>query len=93
MTRTYEYEGFTLEISVEADFSIGAKRLAQRRPGFIAVVRIFQACSPVSALTPLRLGEAGGRPFTTEADAEMGGYSAARKLVDDVFCRDMRDVA
>lgn len=86
MTRTYEYEGFTLEIAVEADFAVGAKRLAQRRPGFIAIVSIFPASSPISTLSPIRLGEAGGRPFATEADALMGGYSAARKLVDDVFC-------
>lgn len=88
MTRTYEYEGFTLEISVEADFAIGANRLAPRRPGYIAIVRIFQSSSLVSPLSPLRFGEAAGRPFTTEADALMGGYSAARNLVDDVYCRE-----
>ncbi|WP_321889657.1 hypothetical protein [Paraburkholderia bannensis] len=90
MTRIYEHEGYTLEVSVEADLAIGAKRLAQRRPGYIAVVRIFQASSPLSPLSPLRFGETAGRPFSTEADALMGGYSAGRNLIDDVFCHEVR---
>lgn len=88
MTRRYDYEGFTLEISVESDFTIGAKRPVQRRTGYIAIVRIFQASNIVSTFSPLRLGETGGRPFTTESDALMGGYSAACKLVDDLFCHE-----
>ncbi len=88
MTRIYDYEGFRLEISVEADFASGAKQLAQRRPGYIAVVRIFQSSGMLATFSPLRFGETGGRPFTTEADALTGGHSAARKLVDDLFCCD-----
>ncbi|TDG03226.1 hypothetical protein E1N52_35655 [Paraburkholderia guartelaensis] len=90
MTRSYDYEGYTLEVSVQSDFSIGAGRLAQTRPGYVAVVRIFQAGTPVAVFSPLRFGEAGGRPFSTEADALMGGLSAARKIVDDLFCHDRR---
>jgi len=85
MTQTYQYEGFRLKIAVEAELAIDASRLAQRRPGYIAVVRIFPGASAISAFAPIRLGEAGGQAFATEADAMMGGYSAARKLVDDVF--------
>lgn len=88
MMRTYDYEGFTLQITAEADFTIGAKRPASGRHGYVAVVRIFQASSAVATFSPLRFGEAGGRPFATEADALMGGYSAACKIVDDLFCRD-----
>lgn len=88
MTRSYDYESFTLEISVESDFSIALKKLEPRRPGYVAIVRIFQAANTVAVFSPLRFGEAGGRPFATEADALMGGYSAARKIVDDLFCHD-----
>ncbi len=88
MTRSYDYEGFTLEISVESDFTIGAKQRSECRIGYVAVVRIFQASSTVATFSPIRFGEAGGRPFTTEADALMGGYSAACKLVDDLFCHE-----
>ncbi|WP_321916574.1 MULTISPECIES: hypothetical protein [unclassified Paraburkholderia] len=88
MTRSYDYEGFTLEIAVESDIRIGPARAEPIRPGYVAVVRIFQAASTVAVFSPLRFGEAGGRPFATEADALMGGYSAARKIIDDLFCQD-----
>jgi len=88
MTRSYAYEGFMLDISVESDISIGPNRREPTRPGYVAIVRIFQAASTVAVFSPLRFGEASGRPFATEADALMGGYSAACKLVDDLFCHD-----
>ena len=85
MTRSYDYEGFTLKISVESDIRIGPDRREPTRPGYVAIVRIFQAANAVAVFSPVRFGEAYGRPFETEADALMGGYSAARKLVDDLF--------
>jgi len=88
MTRSYDYAGFTLEISVESDISIGLHRREATRPGYVAVVRIYQKANAIAVFSPLRFGEAGGRPFTTEADALMGGYSAACKIVDDLFCHD-----
>ncbi|WP_233888731.1 hypothetical protein [Paraburkholderia flagellata] len=88
MTRSYDYEGFTLEISVESDFSIGLKKPEPAKPGYVAVVRIIQATNTVAVFSPLRFGEVCGRPFATEADALMGGFSAARKIVDDLFCHD-----
>lgn len=90
MTRTYDYEGFTLEVAVEPDVSVGLNRRerAQTHPGYIAVVRIFPAGYAVAVFSPLRFGEAGGRPFATEDAALMGGYSAAYKMVDDLLCHD-----
>ncbi|MEX3843393.1 hypothetical protein [Paraburkholderia sp. BR10882] len=85
MTRSYDYEGFMLEIAVESDVSTGPNRREPTRPRYVAIVRIFQAASAVAVFSPLRFGEAHGRPFATEADALMGGYSAACKLVDDLF--------
>jgi hypothetical protein len=37
----------------------------------------------MAMFSPIRLGEAGGGPFSAEADAPLGGYSAARRIVDD----------
>jgi hypothetical protein len=90
MMRIYKYEGFTLEVSVESDFSVEPGRREGRpaHPGYIAVVKIFQAGNTVAAFSPLRFGELGGRPFATEIDALIGGYGAARKIVDDLFCQD-----
>jgi len=83
-----DYKGFTLEVSVESDIYIGANRLEQRRPGYLPVVPIFQAANTVPVSSPLRFGEAGSRPFATEADALTAAYSAARKIVDDLFYLD-----
>ncbi|CAE6772276.1 hypothetical protein M0D68_18835 [Paraburkholderia sp. SEWSISQ10-3 4] len=84
MTRTYEYHGYTLVVAVESDLSsqLGG---AAACVGYVAIVRIFQADNAVAMFSPLRFGEAGGLPFVTEADALMGGYSAARRIVDDLF--------
>jgi hypothetical protein len=41
----------------------------------------------MAEFSPLRFGEAGGHPFVTEADALMGGYSAARRIVDDLVVK------
>ncbi|MGF6575036.1 hypothetical protein ABH945_007165 [Paraburkholderia sp. GAS333] len=87
MNRTYEYEGFTIQVGVESDFSWQQSPAPARRTGFVATVRVFQAGHAVALFSPLRFGDTGGRPFTTEADALMGGYSAARKIVDDIFSR------
>jgi hypothetical protein len=88
MTRSYDYEGFTLEISVESDVCIGPNRREPKRSRYVAVVRIFHKADTVAVFSPLRFGEARGRPFASEADALMGGYSAACKIVDDLFCHD-----
>jgi hypothetical protein len=90
MTRTYDYEGYTLEISAEAEVKTGAnfREAVWARTGYVAIVRIFRAQTTVAMFSPLRFGEAGGRPFASEADALMGGFSAASKIVDDLSCHD-----
>lgn len=88
MTRTYGYKGFTLQVAVESDLWSGATKRASAQAGYVAVVRICEAKSPVLRLSPLRLGEAGGQPFDSEADALNGGYIAARTIVDDLFGQD-----
>lgn len=85
MTQTFEYHGFTLVVDVEA--GVGWERNTSPSPktGYVSTVRILRAGVPVALFSPLRFGDAGGRPFATEADALTGGYSAAQKIVDDLF--------
>jgi hypothetical protein len=85
LTRTYEYHGYTLVVAIESGFKWRLVGGNAARGGYAAIVRIFQAGNAVSVFSPLRFGETGGRPFATEADALMGGYSAARRIVDDLF--------
>lgn len=85
MIRVYEYSGFSLEVDVEAH-SAGQRDFAvSHRHGFVATIRIFRAGDAVAFFSPLRFGEAGGRPFRTDVDALMGGFSAACKIIDDLF--------
>jgi hypothetical protein len=91
MTRTYEYNGFTLQVAVESGFCSRPTECPSAHPGYIAVVRICEADSAVPRLSPLRLGEAGGHPFDSEADALNGGYIAARTIVDDLFGQDFAE--
>ncbi|BCZ84855.1 hypothetical protein [Paraburkholderia terrae] len=91
MTRTYEYNGFTLQVAVESGFCSRSTDCPSAHPGYVAVVRICEAGSAVPRLSPLRLGEAGGHPFDSEADALNGGYIAARTIVDDLFGQDLAE--
>ena len=85
MTQTFEYQGFTLVVDVEADIGWERNASPTRRAGFVSTVRILRAGTAIALFSPLRFGDAGGRPFVTEAEALMGGYSAAQKIVDDLF--------
>ncbi|TDG03713.1 hypothetical protein E1N52_33595 [Paraburkholderia guartelaensis] len=85
MSRSYEYLGYTLEVSVEVDFLMAQGKRNCSEPGYVAVVRVFKSGTSIALISPLRFGESGGRPFANEADAIMGGFSAGRKIVDDLF--------
>ncbi|SDR61745.1 hypothetical protein [Paraburkholderia tuberum] len=89
MTQTYEYNGFTVQVAVESGLRSRPTERASAHPGYVAVVRICEAGSAVPRLSPLRLGEAGGHPFDSEADALNGGYIAACTIVDDLFGQDI----
>lgn len=83
--RTYEHHGFTLEVSVESDFTFRPADRAAVRSGYVAVVRVLQAGHVVATFSPLRYGDVAGRPFNTEVDALTGGHDAASKIVDELF--------
>jgi hypothetical protein len=51
----------------------------------VVTVTIERTGTPVAIFSPLRLGDSGGRAFSTQGEALMTGYSAARRLVDDLF--------
>jgi hypothetical protein len=85
MNCTYQYQGFDIEVAVEADFNWRGGRTATGEVGYVAVLRICKAGAAVAVFSPLRFGESRGKPFLSEADALMGGYSAGRRIVDDLF--------
>ncbi|MCX4157600.1 MULTISPECIES: hypothetical protein [Paraburkholderia] len=81
MNRTYHHQGFDVEVAVETDFNWQAGRSG----GYVAVVRICKAGGALAVFSPLRFGESQGKPFFSKTDALMGGYSAGRRIVDDLF--------
>ncbi|WP_063900496.1 hypothetical protein [Burkholderia stagnalis] len=85
MMRTYGHHGFTLEVSVESDFTFRPVDRTAMHAGYVAVVRVLQAGHVVATFSPLRYGDVAGRPFNTEVDALTGGHDAASKIVDELF--------
>jgi hypothetical protein len=85
MSHTYHYQGFDIEVAVETDYTWKPGRSAMARMGYAVVVRISRAGSAVAIFSPLRFGDSPGKPFFSEVDALMGGYSAGRRIVEDLF--------
>lgn len=85
MSRTYQYQRFDVKVDVEADLYWKSGCTPTREVGYVAVVRICKAGAAVAVFSPLRFGESHGKPFLSEGDALTGGYSAARRIVDDLF--------
>jgi hypothetical protein len=85
MPQTCEYNGFTLQVAIESDFHPRSPH-CDNSPGFVAVVRICDLGTSLSRFSAIRLGEAGGRGFPSEAEALRGGLIAAQRMVDDLLC-------
>ncbi|MFX1676495.1 hypothetical protein PWR63_30300 [Paraburkholderia sp. A2WS-5] len=85
MYRSYEYHGFTVEVSVDVDvIRIGASVETRAAPGYVPVVTISREGKAMAAFSPLRFSGTCCNPFATEIDALMGGFSAGRQIVDDL---------
>ncbi|MCP3708830.1 hypothetical protein M3I54_17850 [Paraburkholderia sp. CNPSo 3274] len=82
MNRTYEYRGYAIRVGVEANGTIPLERLEIERPRYAAVVSIV-AIDERALPSPLKIDNAAGLPFSSDIDALMGGYSAARRLIDE----------
>ncbi len=85
MIHAYQYYGFDIAVGIETDFSWKGVRGASATVGYVAIVRISKAGSGVALFSPLRFGESQGKPFISEIDALMSGYSAGRRVVDDLL--------
>jgi hypothetical protein len=82
MNRTYEYRGYTIRVGVEANGTIPLERPEIERRRYTAVVSI-ESNNALSFPSPLKIDNAAGLPFNSDIDALMGGYSEARRLVDE----------
>lgn len=85
MMHAHQYHGFEIAVAIETGFSWKGVRGASATVGCVAIVRISKAGSGVALFSPLRFGESQGKPFFSEIDALMSGYSAGRRVVDDLL--------
>ena len=85
MKRTYDYRGYAIHVGVEADGAVPLERSPVERPRYAAIVRIEanENVSPPSSA--VKISNAAGLPFASDIDALMGGYSAARRLIDELL--------
>lgn len=88
MIRRFEYQCFTIEVAVQADFTLQRKSGLAPGIGYVAIVMIRRSGARVAAFSPLRLGDAGGRPFQSHSDALVAGHDAGMRIVDDVYVAD-----
>jgi hypothetical protein len=88
MVRVYQYKGFTIAVAVESDSSSTLQGERTSIP-YLAEVTIERTGTPVAMFSPVRLGDSGARAFSTEGDALMTGYSAARRIVDDLLAAEI----
>jgi len=85
MSRIYQYHGFDIAVAVETAFSWKGTRGVPASVGYVAIVTISRTGAAVAVFSPLRFGESQGKPFISEIDALMSGYSAGRRVVDDLL--------
>ena len=84
MDRTFNYRGYAITVCVEADFTLRPHGRSCEDVGYVPVIRIADMPEVTDETSRIRLGDAGGNPFSSEADAMFTGCSAARRIVDDL---------
>ena len=85
MNRIYTYKGFEVAVDLEAVWETSGNVTLMPPRGFIAVVQIKKAGASRAMVAPIRLMADNQRPFATEADALMAGYSAGQRVIDDTL--------
>ncbi|WP_087754108.1 hypothetical protein [Paraburkholderia caledonica] len=83
MKRIYEYKGFQIDVEPEPVWKPGDGASLTGPEGYLAVVRISTQTASVPIFAPLRLTGERSKPFATEAEALMAGYSAGQRVIDD----------
>lgn len=92
MWRAYDYRGYSIEVSTEIAFTSPQRnRTASLTGGAVAILRVCRAGPTVAYFAPLPLSDGSGQPFQTEPDALMSGFSAGRRIVDDLLGDDRGD--
>ncbi|WP_175689551.1 hydrogenase maturation factor [Burkholderia anthina] len=87
MNSAYTYRGYTIDVRCEFRLDL-PRDLAPPDPlrfGFVAIVQVRPAGVAPRVLTPIRLGDDGGRLFDNTRNALRAGRAAGEILVDDLL--------
>jgi len=85
MSQSYRYHGFEIGVAVESGLSRKGASGVPVSVGYVAIVITNRIGAAVAVFSPLRFGESRSKLFTSENDALMSGYSAERRVVDDLL--------
>lgn len=80
MIRSYNHKGFVLEVAIETNCRLLPQPVSVR---YLAVVTISRSGRPVTAFSPLSVGNARYMNFASAEDALMSAHTAARAMVDE----------
>ncbi|MFM0632195.1 hypothetical protein [Paraburkholderia xenovorans] len=84
MQRTYQYRGFVVTVEVELLPAVIVADPVVASGGFLVKVGVRHLPSG-RELPPALLPNVGERPFATEADALMSGFSFAQRLIENAL--------
>lgn len=85
MKRTYVYKGFDATVDLEPIWETSGNVTLRPPSGYVAVVQIRRVGSIRLTVAPIRLSGDNQRPFATQGDALMAGYSAGQRIIDDTL--------
>jgi hypothetical protein len=85
--RKYQHKDFEIDVALQSGFS-WRRENERASTGYVVVVTISRMGAAVSTFSPLRLGDSNGKSFSSDTDGLMVGYSAARRIVDDLLGAD-----
>jgi len=85
MKRTYPYRGFEVIVNLEALWDSSGNVTLLPATGFFAVVSVRKIGQAHASVPPIRLAADNQRPFATESDALMAGFSAGQRVIDDTL--------
>jgi hypothetical protein len=82
MHRNYLYKSCLIRVTVEPQVESAPWGVLTRGAGFTSLVEVFDG-SMTGRISPLRITDADGGWFGTEADALLHGFTAGQRIVDD----------
>jgi hypothetical protein len=79
---TSPYKRFEVVVGLEPVWESSGSAMPKLPSGFVAVMRIGMPGLRIPLVTPICVTADNQKPFATEADALMAGYSAGQRVIE-----------